>query len=149
MESLDSHQVFLFPNVTMNSSSAFPNSSARAADYARAVFDSVDRMDAAGFAAWFTPAGRFVFGNADACIGQSAVRDAVAGFFQGLRGVRHDVHDVWLCGDALLCRVGATYTRLDGTRVSLPAATIWRGGDAGIDDYRIYADLAPLLSGAR
>lgn len=123
----------------------FPRDIAEASGYTRAVFDAVDRMDAAGFAGYFSPRGSFVFGNSPPSVGPDAVRGAVAGFFAAIAGLRHELHDVWHCGDALLCRVTATYTRHDGSRVALPAATIWRGGDAGIDDYRIYADLAPLL----
>lgn len=127
----------------------FPGSHERATAYARTVFEAVDRMDAAGFAGYFSARGRFVFGNAEACVGPSAVRDAVAGFFSAIAGLRHELHEVWHCGDAVVCRVTATYTRHDGSRVALPAATIWRGGAAGIDDYRIYADLAPLFQTPR
>jgi hypothetical protein len=39
-----------------------------------------------------------------------------------------------------------TYTRLDERQVTVPVVTIYRRGDALIDDYRIFIDLAPVLA---
>ncbi|WP_301780998.1 hypothetical protein [Caballeronia sp. SEWSISQ10-4 2] len=38
-----------------------------------------------------------------------------------------------------------TYTRKDGSTLTVPAVTIWRVRDRQIDDYRIYIDVAPLF----
>ena len=40
-----------------------------------------------------------------------------------------------------------TYTRKDGSTVTVPVTTIYRGPGDLIDDYRIYIDLAPLFAG--
>ena len=39
-----------------------------------------------------------------------------------------------------------TYTRKDGGTVTVPVVTIYREGDGGIVDYRIFIDLAPLFA---
>ena len=39
-----------------------------------------------------------------------------------------------------------TYTKKDGGTVTVPVVTIWREGDGGIVDYRIFIDLAPLFA---
>ena len=133
----------------MSTTHPFPRDDAETSSYAQEVFAAVDRMDAAGFAGYFAEHGRFVFGNAEPCVGPAAVRAAVASFFSAIAGLRHEVHAAWHCGDAVVCEVTATYTRHDGSRIALPAATVWRGGDSGIEDYRIYADLTPLFQAAR
>lgn len=133
----------------MSATLSFPRTAAETSHYAHEVFAAVDRMDAAGFAGYFAEHGRFVFGNAEPCVGPRAVRAAVANFFSAIAALRHEVHAAWHCGDAVVCEVTATYTRHDGSRIALPAATVWRGGDAGIEDYRIYADLTPLFQAAR
>lgn len=131
---------------TMSHPPRFPASKDQAGAYARAVFESVDRMDAQAFGAWFSPRGSFVFGNAAPCVGPQEVAREVGRFFSAIRALRHELHECWYCDGALVCRLGATYTRHDGSQLTLPAATIWRGGEAGIDDYRIYADLTPLFA---
>lgn len=113
---------------------------------AEAVFAAVDRQDASAFAAAFDPDGVFVFGNAAPVAGRAAIEAAVTDFFCVLAGLRHELHDVWQVGDAVISRLTVTYIRLDGTTVALPAATIWHGQCGAIIDYRIYADLGPLLT---
>ena len=113
---------------------------------AATILAVVDRQDAAAFAEAFDPDGVFIFGNAEPVIGRAAIEAAVSAFFGVIRGLRHDLHDVWLVDDAVISRVTVTYTRYGGTMVSLPAATIWHEKAGLITDYRIYADLAPLFA---
>ncbi|ABQ29566.1 MULTISPECIES: nuclear transport factor 2 family protein [Acidiphilium] len=110
------------------------------------VFAAIDRQDAAAFASLFANNGMFVFGNAAPVIGPAAIRAAVTAFFAAIRELRHDIIDVWHVGDSVITQLTVLYRRRDGSVVSLPAATIWRVSDLGITDYRIYADLAPLVA---
>lgn len=112
------------------------------------VFAAVDRQDAAAFAAAFAPDGVFVFGNAEPVTGRAAIAAAVSAFFDSVRGLQHEIVDVWQAGDTVVTRLMVTYARHDGTDVTLPAATIWRGRHGAIGDYRIYADLGPLFVGS-
>lgn len=112
------------------------------------VFAAVDRQDAAAFAAAFAPDGVFVFGNAEPVVGRAAIAAAVSAFFGALRGLQHEIVDVWQLGDTVITRLTVTYERHNGTAVTLPAATIWRGCRGAITDYRIYADLEPLFAGS-
>ena len=122
-------------------------SPSRPADAAK-VFATIDRQDASAFASLFADNGMFVFGNAAPVIGPAAIRAAVTAFFAMIRELRHDIIDVWHVGDSVITQLTVIYRRRDGALVSLPAATIWRVSDLGITDYRIYADLAPLLAPA-
>lgn len=120
-----------------------------ARELAAAVFSAVDRQDADVFSQFFTPEGVFVFGNGAEIRGRDAIRTAVAGFFDAIAGLKHEITDVWNCGNTLITRIAVTYTRLDGSCVTLPGANIWTLQGGKIGDYRIYIDLTPLFSPSR
>ena len=122
-------------------------------EWARALYaESVDRKDAAGFAAAFTADAWLRFGNADPLVGRDAIREAIAGFFTGFAALRHESKGEFLDGDTLILEAVVTYTRHDRRQVSIPAVTIFRLAGVGergrpvADQCRIYVDLAPLYA---
>jgi ketosteroid isomerase-like protein len=123
--------------------------------WARELYaQSVDRKDAAGFAAAFTPDAWLRFGNAPAIVGRDAIRDAIAQFFTAMVSLRHEAKGAFIDGDTLILEAVVTYLRHDGNEVSVPAVTIFHlaGAAAGdgarpvADQCRIYVDLTPLFS---
>ena len=109
------------------------------------LFEIVDRMDPDGFAGCFTEDGRFRFGNAPTVTGRDGIGESVGQFFSSLKGLRHDIQDLWEQGDVVITEVEASYTRADGHEVTLPAVTVARLEDELIRDYRIYMDINPLF----
>ena len=113
---------------------------------------SVDRKDADGFAAAFTPDAWLRFGNAEPLVGREAIRAAIAHFFTHFASLRHEAGPTTLDGDTLVLEAVVTYTRHDGRVVSVHAATVFRlagtespgRGHPVADQCRIYVDLAPL-----
>jgi len=122
------------------------------ASWARELYaNAVDRKDAAGFAAVFTPDAWLRFGNNLPLTGPDAIREAIAGFFQAMVSLRHESKGIFLDGDTLFLEAVVTYTRHDGTTVSVPAMTVFqlagkRQGTIMADNCRIYVDLAPLFA---
>ena len=120
----------------------------------RLYHESVDRKDAAGFAAAFTPDAWLRFGNNDRLVGREAIREAIAGFFTAMAALEHTPRNAWLQGDTLILEAEVTYTRHDGRLVTVPAVTIYRLASLGVpgesdplaDQCRIYVDLAPLFA---
>lgn len=113
------------------------------------LFAVVDSMDARGFAAAFCEDGRFRFGNNPTAIGRVQIEDAVEGFFSNLKGLRHEILEVWHDDDdVVISEVEVTYIRLDGTSILLPAATIGRKSCWLLSDYRIYMDVNPFFEPA-
>ncbi len=53
----------------------------------------------------------------------------------------------WESQDGTVAEAEVTYTRKDGSTVTVPVTTIYRGSGDLIEDYRIYIDLAPLFAG--
>jgi hypothetical protein len=115
---------------------------------------SVDRKDAAGFAAAFTPEGTLTFGNSPTLVGRDAIREAIAHFFSAFVSLRHEARGAWLDGEVLTLEAIVTYTRHDGQQVAIPAVTIFHlagGTEQGTptaDQCRIYVDLTPLFAAA-
>jgi ketosteroid isomerase-like protein len=112
------------------------------------LFAAIDARDAEAFAAFMQEESVFRFGNAPPVQGRAAVRDSVAGFFAAIGGVRHDLEASWQMPDALLCHGTVHYTRLDGSRHSVPFANVLSlDPDSGqVRDYRIFADLSGLFA---
>ena len=108
------------------------------------LFTCIDRRDAAGFAQFITPDGQFRFGNAPAVVGRENVEAAVAGFFGAIGGLTHRVTLTADLESFVVCRGEATYTRLDGSTITLPFANVFEMVGTQIRDYQIYADLTPL-----
>jgi hypothetical protein len=113
----------------------------------------VDRKDAAGFAAAFTPDGWVQFGNWPRTTGRDAITAAIAQFFDGFQSLQHRSVGAWLDGRALVLEAEVTYLRHDGRTVTVPACTIFRlapvpsaEGTPQAKECRIYVDLAPLYA---
>ena len=110
------------------------------------LFVDIDRMDAHAFASHLSEDCRLRFGNADPVAGRSAIEAAIAGFFGTIKGLSHAIVHQWNTGDTTIIQSEVTYARLDERHVTIPVVTIYRHGDGLIDDYRIFADLAPVLA---
>jgi ketosteroid isomerase-like protein len=117
------------------------------AAWVRRVFDSVDAMDTETFLSFFDEDAQFRFGSAPAVTGKEAIRSAVDGFFASIKGLRHEILETWWHTETVICQGQATYTRTDGSEVTLPFVTIWRMRGERIREYLIYLDIQPLYSG--
>jgi ketosteroid isomerase-like protein len=110
------------------------------------LFDDIDSMAPDRFVAHLADDVDFRFGNADPVNGRAAVRAVWAGFCETVDGVRHDLLTQWDTGDAVIAESDVTYTRKDGSQVTVPVVTIYRPADDLIEDYRVFIDLAPLFA---
>ncbi|MBI4989919.1 MAG: nuclear transport factor 2 family protein [Rhodocyclales bacterium] len=113
-------------------------------DWVAALFAAIDRQDAEAFAGFLAEDARFAFGNLPAVAGRAAVRDFVAGFFSSIRAVSHRVPDAWQTDDTVVCRGEVTYTRHDGSTLSVPFANVLTMSGDKVRDYRIYMDASAL-----
>ena len=112
----------------------------------RRLYQHVDRLDAEAFAAAFSEDGRMTFGNAPALVGRSAVETGTAGFFKSIKGLRHEFVATWEHGDTSILEFRATYHRLDGKTVTIPAVTVFRLKGGKIQDGRVFYDPSPIYA---
>ena len=108
------------------------------------LFKTIDEMDPDEFAEFITEDGTFVFGNAEPVTGRPAVREAVAGFYSTIKALQHEIGATWEGDDSLVAEGKVTYTRHDGSTITLPFVNVFRLQAELVRDYRIYIDIAPL-----
>ena len=110
------------------------------------LFRAIDAMDIEAFVDCLTEDGLFRFASAPPVRGRTAVGQAVGEFFATIAGLSHELTRTVSDGDTLICEGEVTYTRHDGSRITLPFADIFELKDGLIADYRIYADVGPLYA---
>lgn len=115
-------------------------------DKIESLFNDIDKMDADKFASYLDEDVIFRFGNAPAVTGKKAVRDAVDGFFKSIKGISHKKLRMWLHPDSILYQGIVTYTRHDGTEVTLPYLNVFFLNGEKIKEYLIYIDINPLYA---
>jgi ketosteroid isomerase-like protein len=113
------------------------------------LFEAIDKKDAALFVSFLAKDASFRFGNAPEVRGRENIQNGVAAFFGGIKGLRHRVRDVWEQDNVIICEGEVTYTRPDGSELTVPFADILRLKGDLIADYRIYMDISPLASPSR
>ncbi len=110
------------------------------------LFAVIDARDADGFVEALTPDAEFRFGNLPPARGRAAIHAAVAGFFLTIAACRHRCLHTWNGQGTAVCEGEVTYTRHDGTTVTLPFANVVELHGDRITAYRIYIDNTPLYA---
>jgi hypothetical protein len=110
------------------------------------LFRSIDAKDTGKFVGFLTEDGQFRFGNAPPAIGRAAITALLDGFFGSIKGLRHDVANTWTMPDHVICEGMVTYTRHDGSTLSVPFVDIFAMRGKLIKDYLIYIDASQLYA---
>jgi hypothetical protein len=110
------------------------------------LFAAIDAKDTGAFLVFLTEDARFRFGSAPALHGHGAIREAVDGFFASIAGSQHLLKNVLGKGSTLVIEGEVTYTRHDGSALTLPFSNIFELSGERIADYKIYIDIAPLYA---
>lgn len=117
-----------------------------AGDTTGGMFAAIDRKDTEAFVGYLTDDASFRFGSAPAVRGRAAIREAVDGFFSTIAASSHYIRQTLTSGTTQVCEGKVTYTRLDGTSVTLPFVDVFEFDGDLIADYKIYIDIAPLYN---
>lgn len=113
-----------------------------------ALFQAIDRRDTDAFCEFLSDDCRFRFGNLPAMIGKDNVAHFVGDFFASIAAVSHDIHAHWTQPDSITCHGMVSYTRKDGTQLTVPFANILTIRTGRIDDYLIFVDASQLFAQA-
>ena len=106
----------------------------------------IDAKDVRGFVAYLSDDCEFRFANGPAVLGHAAIASAVDAFWASIRGSSHAIRNCWGDETSAVCEGNCTYTRHDGSQVTLPFVDVlhFRGGKAA--RYCIYMDAGPLYA---
>ncbi|KAA1000896.1 nuclear transport factor 2 family protein [Paraburkholderia panacisoli] len=116
-----------------------------AIEFVSKVYEAIDSMNEQGFANCLTENCTFVYANSDPVIGRANAAAASQNFLKLLAGIKHHLVNVWAFEDVIVSQISVTYTRKDGSTLTIPAVTIWKLQDKLIDECRIYVDISPLF----
>ena len=108
------------------------------------LFAAIDAKDTERFLDYLTDEGSFRFGAASPAEGKEAVRAAVGGFFSSIAGCEHVVPRFIAADDVIMCEGQVTYTRHDGSQITLPFANVFEMDGDLISSYKVYTDISPL-----
>lgn len=108
--------------------------------------ETIDAKDTRGFVAYLSEDCEFRFANGPAVVGPAAIAAAVDGFWASIRGSRHEILHSWGNASSAVCEGTCTYTRHDGSTITLPFVDVlhFRGEKAA--RYNIYMDVGPLYA---
>ncbi|MCW9013881.1 MAG: nuclear transport factor 2 family protein [Gammaproteobacteria bacterium] len=116
------------------------------ADYQwiKQLFAAIDNRDAKAFVKYISAAGTFRFGNMPPVAGRENIEKFVAGFFQSIEAVSHELIDIWEVPEGRVCHGLVSYTRKNGTMLTVPFANVLKGEQKNITEYLIFADTSGL-----
>lgn len=117
-----------------------------ASDRTGGLFAAIDAKDPEAFVGFLTGDALFRFGSAPAVQGRDAICAAVGAFFDTIAGLSHVVNKTLVDGATMVCEGEVTYTRLDGTSVTLPFTDVFEYEGDLIAEYKIYMDVSPLYA---
>ena len=115
----------------------------------RAMFEALDRGDIQETVRFMTADVVTAFGNFPELNGKAAFRTMFRDVAKSVSGVRHDIHDLWQVeqdADVLVARMTVTYTRHDGSAISLPCCNVFRMRANLVSHYGVYMDISPVLA---
>lgn len=108
------------------------------------LFRAIDNRDARTFLSFLTDEVFFRFGNAEPVHGKNNVGNVVKGFFESISNIQHDITESWSLDNKTVCHGFVTYTRLDGSSLTVPFANIFYTQENKIREYLIFADISRL-----
>ena len=117
-----------------------------AGDHTGGLFAAIDAKDPEAFVGYLTGDASFRFGSAPAVQGRDAICAAVGAFFDTIAGLSHVVNKTLVDGATMVCEGEVTYTRLDGSSVTLPFTDVFEYDGDLIAEYKIYMDVSPLYA---
>ena len=118
------------------------------AGWVKRLFSSIDNMDTEAFLSFLEDDALFRFGSEQVVTGKEAIGETIGGFFASIKGLRHDILEIWFEAGTVICRGEVTYTRIDDSDVTLPFVDILRMRGKRIGEYLIYIDIKLLYSPA-
>lgn len=108
------------------------------------LFKAIDSKDSKTFLSFLAPSCVFRFGNMAPAEGKQEIEISVNYFFESIESLVHEIIDVWDIPEGKVCHGQVSYTRKDGTILTIPFANVLKGEEQAITEYLIFADTSKL-----
>ena len=111
----------------------------------QSLFNAIDAFDTKSFASYLDEEAHFKFGNMPVVKGKVAIFEFVAGFFQAIKGIRHTNLESWELEGIRFVNGTVSYTRLDGSTLTVNFSNTFKLKDNKIKGYLIFIDNSELF----
>lgn len=108
------------------------------------LFKSIDSKDTESFVSYLADDAVFSMGDAPSVSGKENINVAVDQFFQSIKGLSHRVDNVIESGNDLVTPGIVTYTRHDGSELTVNFCNVYGLEGGKIKKYDVYIDLSAL-----
>lgn len=108
------------------------------------LFKAIDSKNATEFAKFLTDDGVFRYGNYPDVAGKENVEKFVAGFFESIKALSHTLNDIWEVDGARIVAGMVTYTRHNGTQLTVPFCNVLKMQGELVQQYLVHIDTSQL-----
>ncbi len=110
------------------------------------ILQAIDSMEPTQFAKLLTDDSKFKFGNFPEETGKEAIEKAQTSFYSSIKGLKHEVVHSWHDKSSIVAEMNVTYTRHDGSTITLPVTDVFKIKNNKVAGTYIYMDVAPLYN---
>ena len=110
------------------------------------LFSAIDSKNVEKFVSLLADDCVFRFGNMPEVSGVNNISEFVGGFFSSIAALKHELYARWEVGNTEICHGMVSYTRLNGSVLTVPFCNVLTSNDTGICDYLIFADTSQLYA---
>ncbi len=110
----------------------------------QSLFQAIDNFDSETFASYLTDDAIFRFGNMPPVVNKDQIKPFLAGFFQSIKGIKHDQIEIWEVGEVKLMNGRVTYTRHNDTQLQVYFSNTFKTQNGKIREYYIFVDTSKL-----
>ena len=110
------------------------------------LFKAIDEFDTKAFSSYLDENANFKFANIPLITGKNNIFDFVAGFFQSIKAIRHKNLEIYELDGIRIVNGNVTYTRLDGSTLSVDFSNTFKLNGNKIKDYLIFIDNSALYN---
>ncbi len=108
------------------------------------LFKSIDDADTTTFLTFLDENANFKFANMPVVTGKKNIGDFLGGFFQSIKGLKHKNLEVYELEGVKFVNGNVTYTRHDGSTLSVDYSNTFKYKGDKILDYLIFVDNSEL-----
>lgn len=109
------------------------------------LFRAIDHMNTGEFASYLSDDAIVRFGNQSPVEGKKNIIGYIDAFFKAIKAIEHAELEVWTLADVAFVNGRVTYTRLDGSQLSVYFSNTFKMKDGLICEYLIHVDTSELF----